>query len=243
MAFSILYEETIFTPAPCTTADEPDAIDVEKANLHQVETLSPERPPIRDDIPMRPYRERLALFTRTGSSFKSVFRHTYQPFIILATFPGVAFVALVYGSLLAWLAIVLNVQATYFTLPPYNFSSSGVGLLNIPTLLGCILGGYFGGHFSDYTIKWLARRNGGLYEPEMRLWLAFPSIVITPAGYLMFGLSIAKVKEACTKMTSFLSRLMNTGHAMASSSSRAGSVRLWEHSSWQHYARLSGGFL
>ncbi|KAJ4147238.1 hypothetical protein LMH87_001776 [Akanthomyces muscarius] len=192
LAFSIFYEETIFTPAPYPSADEPDAIDVEKADLQQVETLSPERPPIRDDIPMRSYRERLALFTRTGSSFKSVFRHTYQPFIILATFPGVAFVALVYGSLLAWLAIVLNVQATYFTLPPYNFSSSGVGLLNIPTLLGCILGGYFGGHLSDYTIKWLARRNGGLYEPEMRLWLAFPSIVIAPAGYLMFGLSIAK---------------------------------------------------
>lgn len=148
---------------------------------------------MRDDVPLKPYRQRLALFTRTGGNFGSVLRHTYQPFIILTTFPSVTFVAIVYGSLLAWLAIVLNVQATYFTLPPYNFSSAGVGLLNLATLIGCILGGYFSGPFSDYTIKYLARRNGGLYEPEMRLWLAFPNMLIAPAGYLMFGLSIAKV--------------------------------------------------
>jgi hypothetical protein len=84
------------------------------------------------------------------------------------------------------------VQAIYFTLPPYNFSSSGVGLLNIPTFIGSILGGFFGGQLSDYSIQWLARRNGGVYEPEMRLWLALPSVVIIPAGYFMFGLSVSQ---------------------------------------------------
>ncbi|EGX93835.1 Major facilitator superfamily transporter [Cordyceps militaris CM01] len=192
--FIFFYEETIFNPSPYPTAgtDEPGTHDAEKAMLAEVDSRSPFRPPIRLDIPLRPYRARLALFTRTDSSPRSLFRHVYQPFIILATFPGVAFVALVFGSLLAWLAIALNVQATYFTMPPYNFSSSGVGLLNIPTLIGCLLGGLFGGHLSDYSIKWLARRNGGLYEPEMRLWLAFPAILIAPAGYFMFGFSIAK---------------------------------------------------
>lgn len=191
--FAFFYEETLFIPSSDNDSDAAYAVDSEKANFGQLEALPPERPPIRDDIPIKSYRERLALFTRTGGTFNNVIRHTYQPFVILATFPAVTFVAIVYGSLLAWLAIVLNVQATYFTLSPYNFSSAGVGLLNLPTLIGCVLGGFFGGHLSDYSIKWLARRNGGLYEPEMRLWLAFPSILIAPAGYFMFGISITKV--------------------------------------------------
>lgn len=183
----------MYTPSQCYSHEELTPDDQEKGKIEEVDVVHPNRPPLREDIPLKSYRQRLALFTSTGGSWVSLLRHTYQPFIIIATFPGVTYVALVYGSLLAWLAIVLNVQATYFTMEPYNFSSAGVGLLNLPTLIGCILGGFFGGQLSDYSIIWLARRNGGLYEPEMRLWLALPSLLITPAGYLMFGLSIANV--------------------------------------------------
>ncbi|KAG8408613.1 hypothetical protein J3459_010915 [Metarhizium acridum] len=37
----------------------------------------------------------------------------------------------------------------------------------------------------------MARRNRGLYEPEMRLWLAVPGAVLLSAGVLMFGIGIA----------------------------------------------------
>lgn len=114
----------------------------------------------------------------------------------MLTFPGVAFVSLVYGTLLAWQAIVQSVSGIYFTLPPYNFSSSAVGLLNLPSFIGCVLGGSFAGQLSDYSIRRLARRNGGVYEPEMRLWLALPSLLIAPAGYFLFGYSVSKVRDA-----------------------------------------------
>ncbi|KAJ3497067.1 hypothetical protein NLG97_g2186 [Lecanicillium saksenae] len=192
VAFAFFYEETIYIPLNGNDGIQSGSGDQEKPTVKEIETVLAGRPPLRNDIPLKSYRQRLALFTKTGGNFKNVFRHTYQPFIILATLPGVAFVAIVFGSLLTWLAIVINAQATYFTMPPYNFSSVGVGLLNIPILIGCVLGGYFSGQLSDFSIKRLARRNGGLYEPEMRLWLAFPGIIITPAGYFMFGLTLAK---------------------------------------------------
>ena len=45
---------------------------------------------------------------------------------------------------------------------------------------------------SDWLIIRLSRRNNGIYEPEMRLWLTVPNIFILPAGMLMFGLPMAR---------------------------------------------------
>lgn len=165
-----------------------DDIDKDPVAEHHLEQR-----PVRTDIPLKSYWQRMPLFTTTASGFDTVLRHTYQPFIVISTFPGVAFVTLLYGSLLAWLAIVLSLQGIYLILPPYNFSSSGVGLFGVPTFIGSVLGGFYGGQLSDYSIQWLAKRNGGLYEPEMRLWLALPTILITPAGYFLFGLSLSEV--------------------------------------------------
>jgi hypothetical protein len=87
-------------------------------------------------IPMRTYRQRLAFTTTTKGSFSLIFRHTYQPFWILFTFPAAAYTALQYGSILAWFSVLATTEATYFPLPPYNFGPIGVGLLNLPAFLG-----------------------------------------------------------------------------------------------------------
>ncbi|OAQ64335.2 major facilitator superfamily transporter [Pochonia chlamydosporia 170] len=196
LLFVFCYEETIYIPEIQGTVIEGTAdhgLDKDQIAIDsKAEASHLERRSIRSDIPIKSYKQRMSLFTTTDYGLGSVLRHTYQPFVVITTFPGVSFVALLYGSLLAWLAIVLSVQGIYFTLPPYSFSSSGVGLLNVPTFVGSLLGGFYGGQLSDYSIQWLARRNGGLYEPEMRLWLALPTILITPAGYFMFGLSMAE---------------------------------------------------
>ncbi|CAH0020411.1 unnamed protein product, partial [Clonostachys rhizophaga] len=193
LLFAFCYEETVYTPM--VRGDIPDDIDgIEqnrKSKITSADTLATEQSNTLADIPLKSYWQRMSLFTTASGGSSALFIHIYRPFLILFTFPGVAFVALVHGSQLAWLAILLNVQAIYFTLPPYNFSSSGVGLLNIPTFIGSILGGFFGGQLSDYSIQWLARRNGGVYEPEMRLWLALPSVgmpwYIPAVGLGIFG--------------------------------------------------------
>lgn len=44
---------------------------------------------------------------------------------------------------------------------------------------------------NDWSAKWLSKRNKGIFEPEMRLWLALPAALIIPAGILMFGIGLA----------------------------------------------------
>lgn len=143
-------------------------------------------------IRMKTYRERLALITKTDGSILHDF---YQPIVLLFTFPAISFTAITYGSLLAWFATLTSVQATYLFYPPYNFSAAGVGLMNVAPFIGAIPGTFVGGYLNDKSIIWLSRRNGGIYEPEMRLWLALPAALITPAGILMFGLGLSYVSN------------------------------------------------
>lgn len=143
-------------------------------------------------IPRKTYVQRLGLLTTSPGGWKKFARHIYQPFVIMCTFPAIAYTALTYGSLLAWFSVLVSTYSVYFTLPPYNFSSAGIGLLNLAPFIGTLFGSVFGGYMSDWLIIRLSRRNNGVYEPEMRLWLTIPNIFILPAGMLMFGLPMAR---------------------------------------------------
>ena len=142
-------------------------------------------------IPRKSYWQRMAPVSNTTSGWSTFLKHVYQPFIILCTFPAVSYTALIYGSLLAWFSVVVNVYSVFFTLPPYSFGPSGIGLLNLPPFIGGILGSLYGGLLNDWAITRLSRRNNGIFEPEMRLWVAVPTIVILPGSLLLFGLSTA----------------------------------------------------
>lgn len=138
-------------------------------------------------IPLKARCQRLALVTKTNDSMAKDF---YYPLVLLFRFPAITFIALTYGSLLAWFAVTTSVQATYLFGPPYNFSAAGIGLMNVAPFIRTIFGIGVGGYLNDKSIIWLARRNGGIYEPEMRLWMSIPMAFVTPAGILMFGLGL-----------------------------------------------------
>jgi hypothetical protein len=43
------------------------------------------------------------------------------------------------------------------------------------------------GYLSDWLIKYMARRNGGLYEPEFRLLMLIPAVLFSTMGFLLLG--------------------------------------------------------
>lgn len=55
-------------------------------------------------------------------------------------------------------------------------------------MLGTIPGALASGWISDKLGLWMAHRNGGLSEPEHKLWLVLPLIFLNPLGLLMMGL-------------------------------------------------------
>jgi len=136
-------------------------------------------------------RERYSLYTPTPSGARP-FLYLVWDFLRLVRFPAIAYTALMWGASLTWFSVVLTTMSTYFTLPPYNFSPSGVGLMNLPPFIGVALALTVSAS-NDWIILKLAKRNGGVFEPEMRLWLGLVGVVLTPAGMLLFGLAITEV--------------------------------------------------
>ncbi|KAJ5665545.1 uncharacterized protein N7477_007993 [Penicillium maclennaniae] len=135
------------------------------------------------------YRQRLAFVTKTDIP---MLQHFYQPLLLLFTFPAVAFTAISYGAILAWFAACVS-SASYFLIqPPYNFSAAEIGLFNLGGFIGTLLATFTANFLNDWLIVWLARRNGGIFEPEMRLWLIFPAGILNSAGLLMFGIGLGR---------------------------------------------------
>lgn len=62
--------------------------------------------------------------------------------------------------------------------------------MSLSPFVGATIGSLICGPLSDRIILFLARRNGGIYEPEMRLWVAIPFLPLIPAGSLMFGFGL-----------------------------------------------------
>lgn len=99
--------------------------------------------------------------------------------------------SLVYGVMLAWSTVMVTTLSSWMALPPYNFDAASIGLMSLPAFIGTTLGTLVAGPLSDWWILYYARKNGGIYEPEMRLWVMIPFIPFVPAGAFMFGFGLA----------------------------------------------------
>lgn len=53
------------------------------------------------------------------------------------------------------------------------------------------LSSYYSGPIGDKFVLWKARRNGGIREPEHRLWLYVVPLLVVPSGLILWGVGAA----------------------------------------------------
>ncbi|KIW33280.1 uncharacterized protein PV07_00140 [Cladophialophora immunda] len=141
-------------------------------------------------IPVKPYWKKLALWSSSPRSIRFLVRHSYQPFLILWHIRAVLYMSLLNGAMTAAAIMPITVYSVYMTLPPYNFEPQQIGLLGLPAFIGTLIAALICGPLSDWMILRMARSNGGIYEPEMRLWLILAFTPFVAAGLLMFGIGL-----------------------------------------------------
>lgn len=107
--------------------------------------------------------------------------------VVIFWYPAVLWAFLIYGTTLTWIVVFSVVNASIFTLPPYNFTVSQVGLISISPFIMTIIGEVIAGPLNDYICLVLAKRNHGIYEPEFRLVLMFPVLLLGITGFFGFG--------------------------------------------------------
>ncbi|KAF7548076.1 hypothetical protein G7Z17_g7285 [Cylindrodendrum hubeiense] len=119
----------------------------------------------------------------------SWFKVMMRPFVLFA-YPAVLWSSGVYACSVGWLIVVSESMAMiYRNKESYNFDALQTGLVYISPFVGGILGTGVAGKISDIIVKAMARRNGGLYEPEFRLVMAIPILITTCIGLMGFGWS------------------------------------------------------
>ena len=57
------------------------------------------------------------------------------------------------------------------------------------SFIGALLGFALAGVLSDSSARWLTRKNGGIYEPEFRMVIVIPMLIIGCAGLYGFGVT------------------------------------------------------
>ncbi|KAI1181572.1 major facilitator superfamily domain-containing protein [Nemania serpens] len=111
-----------------------------------------------------------------------------RPFV-LYSYPAVLWSSAVYACSVGWLIVISECVAVIYREGYYEFSALSTGLVYISPFIGGVLGTAVAGRVSDVVVQAMARRNGGLYEPEFRLVMAIPIVITTVVGLIGFGWS------------------------------------------------------
>ncbi|KAJ5563416.1 hypothetical protein N7535_008580 [Penicillium sp. DV-2018c] len=109
-------------------------------------------------------------------------------FVLTFQLPTVAIAVIGYSFVWYWwvLSVITMIPAAYAT-----YSSLIQGLLFLGLLLGTVVSEVCcSGRLSDYIVNKLSKRNGNIRVPEMRLWLAYPAMLLTAIGLIIWGISI-----------------------------------------------------
>ncbi|KAK4189164.1 major facilitator superfamily domain-containing protein [Podospora australis] len=122
--------------------------------------------------------------------------------LILLSYPAVLWSAIVYSCSVGWLIVISESMAVIYREEVYDFDALQTGLVYISPFIGGVLGTAVAGKVSDMIVKAMARRNGGLYEPEFRLVMAIPVAITTAIGLMGFGWS-AEVRDHWMVPTAF----------------------------------------
>lgn len=171
---------------PDLPAPQPDCQEDEEAALPAVNEKQPYTAYYRE-APVKTYRATLRPYNGRLSS-ANWFRVAARPFL-LAAYPSILWSAAVYALSVGWLIIISESVSTIYRSSKYNFTGLQTGLVYMSPFIGGILGTAVAGKVSDYIVRYMSRRNGGLYEPEFRLVMAIPVAVCTTIGLMGYGWS------------------------------------------------------
>ncbi len=112
-----------------------------------------------------------------------------RPFILFC-YPAVLWSAVVYACSVGWLIVLSeSVSVIYRSRTTYGFSALSTGLIYVSPFIGGILGTAVAGKVSDIIVRYMSKRNGGLYEPEFRLVMAIPITIAQVIGLMGYGWS------------------------------------------------------
>jgi MFS family permease len=162
--------------------------DVDSDRKHSASSQASADRVFLTEVPKKTYLQEISLWSGVPA-------HTNLLKMFIRPLPLIAYPSVIYAFLAYAVTLVLTVAVNIlnpFVLqaPPYNWSPSINGLINIPGIIGNIAGSFAGGWIVDRYSDHCSRKNNGVFQPESRLWLLVFPTLITGAGCLVFGYGV-----------------------------------------------------
>lgn len=142
---------------------------------------SPSETPTVPDEPKTYFQELLPLSGRITKT--NPLAAICKPLICML-YPTVIWGFLIGGIWSAFSATIVITMAQVFS---SHLSEAYLGYVNVFPFLGTFSSFAIGSVLADRVTTWAARRNGGLFEPEYRMFLVLPSLLLGIPGYIAYG--------------------------------------------------------
>ncbi|KAF2090075.1 MFS general substrate transporter [Saccharata proteae CBS 121410] len=152
---------------------------------------SPRSSTVQLPVPKKTFMQELSLLSGGSDSSIPLWKLFIRPFPLIV-YPAIIFAFLGYAVSLAWTVAINILNSFILQAPPYSFSPAINGLINIPGLLGNLVGAWCGGWLVDRFADWRSKKHGGIFRPESRLPLLIIPAVIVPAGCILFGYGVER---------------------------------------------------
>ena len=124
-------------------------------------------------------------------SLKQILYMMILPLAMIFQFPSIAWAGFIYGINLTWYLLMVGTAGSALSAAPYNWSTALIGCVYVGPTIGAILGCLCSGFLSDSLMIRLARKNGGIREPEQRLWALMVAGLASTCGLTLWGVGAA----------------------------------------------------
>ncbi|CCC07192.1 unnamed protein product [Sordaria macrospora k-hell] len=169
-----------------TIIPEPPAATTTKDEVNHNTSTSTETQ--RDIPPKATFIQSLALFNGRKST-DSFWKLTLRPLPLLFH-PAFLWACLIQGLLIGWTVFIGVLMAFFFIAVPLWWDEVQTGYAYTGAFVGALIGFAVAGGLSDWSARKMTRWNGGVYEPEFRLVLVLPQMVLGCAGLYGFGITL-----------------------------------------------------
>ncbi|OJI85423.1 hypothetical protein ASPTUDRAFT_118102 [Aspergillus tubingensis CBS 134.48] len=163
--------------------DKKDPATVDNASVN--EGSASDTIPAPSEFPKRTFKEKLRLWVYYPQDKTTYWSYFKRPFFLLA-FPNIIIAGIIFAFGCTSGIVTNKTISEILTGAPYNFTDGQTGLAYLSALVGSIIG-YLTSVMGDKIVIYLARRNDGVKEPEMRLWALTPCFIYSAVGYELYG--------------------------------------------------------
>lgn len=133
------------------------------------------------------FRQTLAL-SNGRKSDESFWKLALRP-LPLFVHPGILWACLIQGTLIGWTVFLGIILGAIMLGPPLFFSEVQTGYMYTGAFVGAVIGFVISGVLADSVPNWMTKKNRGVYEPEFRLPLVIPMLILGCAGLYGFGIT------------------------------------------------------